>query len=79
MSYTARLCLVGWAAPRGVAHVVCRGYLGSYPPQYLSLDRNLVNGDKVARSSYFLARCDGGRGGRTWIKPRVCLASPSCL
>ena len=24
---------MGWAAPRGAAHVVCRGYLGLYPPQ----------------------------------------------
>ena len=23
----------GLGHPRGVAHVVCRGYLGSYPPQ----------------------------------------------
>ena len=29
---------------------------------YLSLDRNLVDGDKVIRSSYFSACCDGGRG-----------------
>jgi len=29
---------------------------------YLSLDRNLVDGDKVVRSSYFSACCDGGRG-----------------
>ena len=28
----ARLRLVGWAAPGGAAHVVCRGYPGSYPP-----------------------------------------------
>ena len=28
---------------------------------YLSLDRNLVDGDKVVRSSYFLACSDGGR------------------
>ena len=33
MSCPARLHLVGWAAPEGVAHVVCRGYPGSYPPQ----------------------------------------------
>ena len=33
MSCPARLHLVGWAAPGGVAHVVCRGYPGSYPPQ----------------------------------------------
>ena len=32
-SCPARRRLVGWAAPGGVAHVVCRGYLGSYPPQ----------------------------------------------
>ena len=32
-SCLARLLLVGWATPRGVAHVVCRGYPGSYPPQ----------------------------------------------
>ena len=32
-SYPARLRLVGWAAPRGAAHVVCRGYPGSCPPQ----------------------------------------------
>ena len=29
----ARLHLVGWATPRGVAHVVCHGYPGLYPPQ----------------------------------------------
>ena len=29
---------------------------------YLSLDRNLVGGDEVVRSSYFSACCDGGRG-----------------
>ena len=29
---------------------------------YLSLDRNLVDGDKVVRSLYFSACCDGGRG-----------------
>ena len=34
----ARLRLVGWAAPEGAAHVVCRGYPGSYPPQ-LVLER----------------------------------------
>ena len=34
----ARLHLVGWAAPGGVAHVVYHGYLGSYPPQ-LVLER----------------------------------------
>ena len=28
---------------------------------YLSLDRNLVDGDKVVRSSCFSACCDGGR------------------
>ena len=32
-SCPARLRLMGWAAPEGTAHVVCRGYLGSYPPQ----------------------------------------------
>ena len=36
-SHRAELCparcrLVGWAAPRGTAHVVYRGYPGSYPP-----------------------------------------------
>ena len=35
---SARLRLVGWTTPGGVAHVVCRGYLGSYPPQ-LVLER----------------------------------------
>ena len=30
-SCPARL-LVGWATPRGAAHVVCRGYPGSYTP-----------------------------------------------
>ena len=29
---------------------------------YLSLDRNLVGGDEVVRSSSFSACCDGGRG-----------------
>ena len=29
----ARLRLVGWTAPRSVAHVVCCGYPGSYPPK----------------------------------------------
>ena len=29
---------MGWAAPRGAAHVVYHGYLGSYPPQ-LVLER----------------------------------------
>ena len=29
---------------------------------YLSLDRNLVDGDKVVRSSCFSAYCDSGRG-----------------
>ena len=33
MSYPARLHLVGWAALGGAAHVVCRGYPESYPPQ----------------------------------------------
>ena len=37
-SCPARLRLVGWAAPEGAAHVVCRGYPGSYPPQ-LVLER----------------------------------------
>ena len=32
-SCPARLHLVGWAATRGAAHVVCHGYPGSYPPQ----------------------------------------------
>ena len=32
-SCPARLHLVGWAALEGVAHMVCRGYLGSYTPQ----------------------------------------------
>ena len=32
-SYPARLRLVGWTAPEGATHVVCRGYLGTYPPQ----------------------------------------------
>ena len=32
-SCPARLRLVGWAAPEGVAHVVYHGYPGSYPPQ----------------------------------------------
>ena len=32
-SCPARLHLVGWAAPRGAAHVVYRGYPGLYPPQ----------------------------------------------
>ena len=30
---SARLHLVGWATPGGAAHVVYRGYPGSYPPQ----------------------------------------------
>ena len=30
-SCPARLRLVGWATPEGAAHVVCRGYPGSYP------------------------------------------------
>ena len=29
----ARLDFVGWATYDGAAHVVCRGYPGSYPPQ----------------------------------------------
>ena len=32
-SCPVRLRLVGWAAPESEAHVVCRGYPGSYPPQ----------------------------------------------
>jgi len=32
-SCLARLLLVGWATPRGAAHVVCHGYPGSYTPQ----------------------------------------------
>ena len=32
-SCPARLHLVGWAALEGAAHVICRGYLGSYPPE----------------------------------------------
>ena len=32
-SCPVRLLLVGWATPRGTAHVVGRGYLGSYTPQ----------------------------------------------
>ena len=32
-SCPARLLLVGWTAPGGVAHVACCGYPGSYPPQ----------------------------------------------
>ena len=32
-SCPARLRLVGWATPGGTAHVVYRGYPGSYPPQ----------------------------------------------
>jgi len=31
---TVGLRLVGWTTPSGVAHVVCRGYPGSYPPQW---------------------------------------------
>ena len=39
----ARLRLVGWAAPRGAAHVVCRGYPGSYPQHHrMSLVRHAV-------------------------------------
>ena len=38
MSCPARLRLLGWDAPRGVAHVVYHGYPGSYPPQ-LVLER----------------------------------------
>ena len=33
---TVGLHLVGWTAPRSAAHVVCRGYPGSYPPQLVS-------------------------------------------
>ena len=41
MSYSTRpavpctisLRLVGWTTLGGAAHVVCRGYPGSYPPQ----------------------------------------------
>ena len=29
----ARLLLVGWATPRGIAHVAYHGYPGSYTPQ----------------------------------------------
>ena len=32
-SCPARLLLVGWATPRGAAHVVGRGYPGLYTPQ----------------------------------------------
>ena len=32
-SCPARLRPVGWATLEGVAHVVCRGYPWSYPPQ----------------------------------------------
>ena len=32
----ARLRLVGWAAPEGIAHVVCCGYPGSYPLQLVT-------------------------------------------
>ena len=35
---TIGLRLVGWTAPGSAAHVVCRGYPGSYPPQ-LVLER----------------------------------------
>ena len=31
-SRPARLRLMGWFAPKGAAHVVCRGYPESYPP-----------------------------------------------
>ena len=31
--YAVSLRLVGWTAPGSAAHVVCRGYPGSYPPQ----------------------------------------------
>ena len=34
-SCPARRHLVSWVAPGGIAHVVYRGYLGSYPPQVL--------------------------------------------
>ena len=33
MSCPARLRLVGWAAPGGIAHVFYHGYPGSYPSQ----------------------------------------------
>ena len=36
-SCLARLLLVGWATPRGAAHVVCHGYPGSYTPQLVVL------------------------------------------
>ena len=32
-SCPARLLLVGWTTPGGVAHVACHGYPGSHPPQ----------------------------------------------
>ena len=38
MPCTVGLRLVGWTAPGSAAHVVCRGYPGSYPPQ-LVLER----------------------------------------
>ena len=31
--YTVSIRLVGWTAPGSAAHVVCRGYPESYPPQ----------------------------------------------
>ena len=34
---------------------------------YLSLDRNLVDGDKVVRSSCFSTCCDGGRGSHSAV------------
>ena len=36
--YTVSLRLVGWTTPGSIAHVVYRGYPGSYPPQ-LVLER----------------------------------------
>ena len=30
---TMGLRLMGWTTPGSAAHVVCRGYSGSYPPQ----------------------------------------------
>ena len=35
-SCPTRLLLVGWATPRAAAHVVYRGYSGSYTPQLVS-------------------------------------------
>ena len=36
---------MGWAAPGGAAHVVCRGYPGSYPPQVFNLNDAKVDLD----------------------------------